>query len=404
MKYIKSNVKKIFAGFLAAGMVVTGIILVPKQADAEASVMLKSTVIYDETYKISDYWNNGKKAPVKDGYVFGGWFKEDSNSTANNKETLTSEDGSVTKTCVPLTAKEIDADENAVVDAEVVAIAKFVPAQVLSVKAQNGVDKNSTLQKIDATTVENITKENPMWVRVMTSQDSENYSAIGFDIRLANKKKPLDSADNDDILETNKVFNKVYVGDTLTAAEDIFGQNSHYVCVWKLDKIDTPSNADKIIYVRPYWYTMDGTKVLGIAKYVHIEDEYLGYISIPVNIFSTDKIAAGTVTMSYDYTGLQPISEDESKYFEAGRILPEMKVNHNATDKTFSMVGNAAEVDSYNDTETIYANIRFKKPITEAKLTFDMTLGEFCNWDEKLIENENVKVWDIAYEIKATTN
>lgn len=407
MKKAINHARRATAMLLAMGMLLAGIAVYPKQAEAEENAIIPNAVIYDESYSIADYWNDGKKAPVREGYVFGGWFKEDAASTAENKETLTSEDGQTTKTCIPLTVGDIDSDADNRVDDGITAIAKFVPAQVLSVKAQNGVDKDSSLGKIDATTVTQISKQNPMWVRVMTSQDSENYSKIGFDILLANKKKPIDSADNDYILETDKVFEKVYVGDTLTDANQIFGDLSKTVCVWQIDKIDTPSNANKIIYVRPYWYTMDGTKVLGLAKYVHIEDDYKNYISVPVNITRTEDIAAGAVNMTYDYTGLELAKDDNGNIlFEKGRIFPDMEFHCDTTNKIIQMVGNEATVDTYaNSDETIYANIRFVKPTTEVEteLNFNMNLVKFCDWNQKvLINNQEVKVWDITYEVKAT--
>lgn len=409
MKNVINHAHKMTAMLLAIGMLVTGIAVDPKQVEAEENAIIPNVVIYDESYSITDYWDDGKKAPVKEGYVFGGWFKEDADTTATNKETLISEDGQTTKICVPLTATDIDSatDEDNLVDEGVTAIAKFVPAQVLSVKAQNGVDKDSSLGKIDAATVTQISKENPMWVRVMTSQDSENYSKIGFDIYLANKKKPIDSADNDYILETNKVFEKVYVGDTLTDANQIFGEQSKYVCVWQIDKIDTPSNANKIIYVRPYWYTMDGTKVLGLAKYVHIEDDYKNYISVPVNITRTKDIAAGAINMTYDYEGLELAKDDNGNIlFEKGRIFPDMEFHCDTAQSIIKMVGNEATVDTYaNSDETIYANIRFVKPTTsqDTELNFNMNLVKFCDWTQTtLTNNQEVKVWDIAYEVKAT--
>lgn len=588
-KNIMSFAKKLTAGVLAVGMVVAGIVVTPKQADAAVA---EDVVVYEEL-DIATYWNNGKKAPVKEGYVFGGWFTEITADTptltftdfnikndtytsirgaynggaslvgtevsgyitlnedltsasaeamlvlggtadlassgwdgvqikfkpdgktveinqgsvtennpypykfsvdnnrglttfagnrfkmtvsfepanldggaeandivvklyindylwvANNVaepetygadgsyyvlnakaenmlgyltvqqiggegmcsdialesyagyEVLTSSDGTTTKNCVPLTAAQIDENEDGVVDDGITAVAKFVPAQVLSVKAQNGVEEGGT----PITSAECISESNPMWVRVMTSLDSTNYDKIGFDIYLANKKQPLNS-EGGTLLETSKVYSRLYVEGELTSANTIFGGVSNYVCAWKLEEIDTSSNAEKIIYVRPYWKTMDGTKVLGLAKYVHIEDEYKGYISVPINLLSTQDIAAGTVNMSYDYTGLELISEDQNKYFEEGRILPEMKCNPDTTNKIVRMVGNGVTAGEYNSGETIYANIRFKKPEANAKLNFDMTLGEFCNWEENTVENEKVKVWDIAYEVttQETTN
>ena len=374
-KKIMSFVKKLAAGTLAVGIIVAGMVIAPKQVAAEDAVTIKSTVDYVLYEDAKDYWNKTPKAaPVQDGYVFGGWFKE---VTAITERTETYVKGNETKYYDPLT------------EVTGAAYAKFVPAQVLSVKAQNGVKEG--MQPI--TKAEDISESNPMWVRVMTAQDSKNYQTIGFDIRLANVMAPMDSADDNYILESNKVFSQVYVKNTLTDASEIFGDLAEYVSVWQLDEINYSGNADKIIYVRPYWYTMDGTKVLGLAKYVHIEDEYKDYISVPVNILSPQDIAAGSVNMSYDYTGLEFVG------FEEGRVLPEMTYNHQAS--TFYMVGNAKMDGEYNTGETIYANIRFKKPAvaSETVLKFNMTPVEFGNWKNEIVEN--VATWDITYTVQA---
>lgn len=395
-KNIMSYVKKLTAGVLAVGMIVAGIVVAPKQADAAVA---DDVVVYEEL-NIATYWNDGKKAPVKEGYVFGGWFTDAPTETVDNEETLyLSTDTTQSKRCMPLTATAIDSNGDNLVDDGVTAYAKFVPAQVLSVKAQNqsGVDADY-ISNLNKDWVEGQEKDY-FWVRVMTSLDSKNYAKIGFDIHLANKEEGLTQEDGS-ALETTKIYEAVMeeVNGTqeVSTAEEIFGGASDYVCVWQLSKIDTPSNAEKIIYVRPYWYTMDGTKVLGLAKYVHIEDEYLNYISVPVNLLGGEKVAAGAVNVTYstgDNAALQLIG------FEAGRILPQM--NHNYTDKTIKMVGNTDKaVNSFNEGETIYANLRFSKPTADTE--FNITYGQFCDWSEEIL-TEMKKVWDTKY-VKETTS
>lgn len=378
-KNIMSSVKKLTAGVLAVGIVITGIVVNPKQADA---AVVEDKVIYvhdNENYNINDYWNadsTQRTVPVKEGYVFGGWFEAaDSNVKGAEKAEGTE------NYYAPLTEEEL---KKSVPES---AYAKFVPSQVLSVKAQNGVAEGGT----PITSADKISSTNPMWVRVMTSIDSTNYDRIGFDIYLANKTRPKNSADGTYILETSKVFSGLYVGDAEepTSANEIFGGVSEYVCVWKLNKIDTPSNADKIIYVRPYWYTMDGTKVNGLAKYVHIEDQYMGYVSVPINLLGGEAVAAGAVKLTYDNgdsSALQLIG------FEAGRIFPEMSYSY--TNKTINMVGNTDQtVGEFNDGETIYANLRFAEP--DVDTDFEITYGQFCDWVEAIVDVK--KAWDTKY-------
>lgn len=342
------NKKRIF-GILAVGMLVAEIAMLPKQAEA---VAVAHTVIYDnENYKIEDYWNadsSKSKAPVKEGYVFGGWYKEKSES------------------------QYMTADEAATaVTKGTTAYAKFVPAQVLSVKAQNLAGTTETTETT--------------YVRVISSLDSKNYQKVGFDIWLANQVQLFKDDETQTPLETDKIYDGLLVGKEKRHATEIFGGVSKYVSVWQLTGIDN-CHFGKIIYVRPYWITMDGTKVEGLAKYVHIEDEYKGYISVPVNLLEKQEVAAGAISMTYD-------TDATFVEFEEGRMLPNMNYYHNEATNTIRMVGNLTAVDEYEAGESIYANIRFKKP--SAATNFVMLQPQFCDWEEEPVTIE--KVWDIKY-------
>ena len=109
----------------------------------------------------------------------------------------------------------------------------------------------------------------------------------------------------------------------------------------------------------------------------------------------------------FNAEGLELATDDSGKVlFEKGRIFPDMAFNPDTTSQTIKMVGNESTVGIYdNSEETIYANIRFKKPTTNVTLNFDMSLVKFCDWDEAVLTNgTEVKVWDIEYEIEGTTN
>lgn len=351
-KNLLSFVKKLTAGVLATGMISAGILVVPKQADA---AIVEDKVIYEEGYDIKTYWNaENPKAPVKAGYVFGGWY-----SAKEENAFLTKEQAAQATT----------------------AYAKFVPAQVLSVKAQNMAD----------TTADTPTT----YVRVISSLDSKNYSKVGFDIYLANSVKLYKNNDTQakEPLETDKIYDGILVGKNKQEkrAVEIFGGVSKYVSVWQLTGIAN-AHFQKIIYVRPYWITMDGTKVEGLAKYVHIEDDYNNYISVPVNLLNKDvaaQVAAGAVNVTYGDATLT------LKEVEAGRMLPEMAAIQSAN--TIKMVGNALTPGEYNGNETLYANIRFKKP--SADVEFEMEIGQFCTWGEDDVANmDKTEKWDVKYD------
>ena len=57
--------------------------------------------------------------------------------------------------------------------------------------------------------------------------------------------------------------------------QEEFGPASNYFSVLKVNNI-TNDNCDNILYVRPYWKTLDGTRVEGVSKYIRVMDGYDG--------------------------------------------------------------------------------------------------------------------------------
>ena len=379
-KQVMGIVKKLTAGVLAVGMIVAGMIAYPKQADA---AVVEDKVIYvqdDTNYNINNYWNadsTKRTAPVKEGYVFGGWFKAANAGTEGAEQEADTENY-----YAPLTESELN---EAVPER---AFAKFVPAQVLSVKAQN----ESKVTKDYITNFTDVTDS--FYVRVMTSLDSTNYQKVGFDIYLGNWKKVYKEGTTDEPTETTKIYRGVEEGTETKHAEDIFGGVSRYVSVWQLSEINYKENVSLIIYVRPYWVTTDGTTVNGLAKYVHIEDEYLGYINVPINLLGGEDIAAGAVKVTY--SGAEAGSL-ELVAFEKGRIFTSMECDYDDTGNTVKMVGNTdLTVGNYDENgETIYANLRFKAPTVSTEFNIVNEGSKFCNWEEQYIDVK--KVWDTKY-------
>ena len=354
------RISKLRELFCVVAMFMATVMLVPTMAKAEGQrePVGDAGIFYTTEFNIKDYWNadsSKSKAPIIENCVFGGWYKKDSN-----------------------TYKALTADEAASAET---AYAKFVPAYVLSVKAQN---MYGTTESTENTSV-----------RIITSVDSKQYKAIGFEVYLANKNQ-LFKNDSDDPLETTRVYDGIMVqtGEENSQAKNanaIFGEASKYVSVWELTDINK-AHYSKIIYVRPYWITKDGTKVEGLAKYVHIEDDYNNYISVPVNLLNKDvaaQVAAGAVNVTYGNTTLT------LKEVEAGRMLPEM--NATQSGNSIKMVGNAITPGQYNSNETLYANIRFKKPSVD--VDFEMEIGQFCTWGEDdVADMDKTEKWDVKYD------
>ena len=122
-----------------------------------------NNIIYEreEVYK---YRKNKKKytAPRKEGYIFGGWYKEDNENEPLSKNVVSGK-----------------------------AYAKYVPEDVLSVLCQNS---SGTGEKTEETNV-----------RLVTSIDSGLYNKIGFDIEIYGTKTKKYN------YETTKVYKSINV-------------------------------------------------------------------------------------------------------------------------------------------------------------------------------------------------
>lgn len=339
--------KRVTAGFLSASLVMTGTFVLPKTIEAAED----DTVVYEEMTMETG------TVPVKPGYLFGGWYND-------------------------------NAGKNAVKEGETptgTTYAKFVPSYVLSVKAQ-----------VDAGTAAADGKLTNM--RILTSVDSVDYQYVGVQVGLGNK--------NVTEYRTTKTYNNLLIGSgesaTKSAATEVFGTASKYFAAWKLPNI-ADVNDKKIVYVRPFWITMDGTKVYGLAKYVHVEDSYNNYVSIPINLMSeADTVAAGFAKMEYNSDDLEFVE------VENGRVSnDEMAENHSVAG-IVKIVGNEAEIGTYSAEESLFANVRFKLKNPGSLYTTDenninkrqkfFSIGisdaQFKDWDEASV---NADVWGIQY-------
>ena len=349
------NMKKVIATLMATLMVVVGVAVVPNSASADNTLNIPTTVDYDNEYNIADYWED-RVAPSKEGYVFGGWYKKlnDDSYKVITEENLTTEG----------------------VDAYADAYAKFVPAYVLSVRMQ--LAKNA-----ETANGEGINKT---YLRVLSGVNSTNYKEVGFNVWF-NKKSSTEQ-----VATLSKVYKNITNDDGSINATEVFGEPATHFSVLKIDEIAT-KNFEKVIYVTPFWKTMDGTRVEGQAKYVRVMDGYAKnrYISVPVNLSEGSAVAAGKLQMKYDQMKL------EYAGFDSGILLPEMEVNANESAGIINFVGNGIEKDvDVNPADGIYANVWFKKLENNAShLEFDIKNLEFCNWALDLVNN--VKAWDIQY-------
>lgn len=343
---LKTVSKKIATGFLAVVMIATGVVIVPKTAKAATEVYFATA----DEYNMSEYWSvTDKKVPVKVGYVFSGWYKDET---------------------TPL--KQADLTE-----ADATAIAKFVPAEVLSIKTQAalGTDTSS--------------------LRILSSVDSLNYQEVGFKYKLA----ILPETQTENITKVYRAI-KPYKGasesETIYPSDTFVEGVSTYFIAADVSDIKSASY-EKIVYARPYWVTMDGTEVMGLARNNRVVDNQNKnqYTSVAVNLLTDGKaaamVAAGKIQVKYNTTDYNVVEATADTTYDAtngGKYLfPEMECHVDEAAGTITFVGNAETIDTNLLADGLFANVRFEKDSNaSATATLDFQIKtevtDFCNWLE----------------------
>lgn len=357
---MKNFSKRFMAGFLATVMFLAGVVIIPKTTNAEDAPA--ATVYFDTQgeYKISDYWTVAeKKVPLKPGYVFGGWYKED-------KET-------------PLEQSELTNDSVKTITA----IAKFVPAAVLSIKTQAALGEESSS------------------LRILSSVDSLKYQEVGLEYKLGT----LGEAKTGNTKKITQVYSaiKPYKGaENLIYPSDTFVKDiSQYFIAVDVSGIKNASY-EKIVYARPYWVTMDGTEVMGLARNNRIVDKQNNnqYTSVGINLLTdgktTSTVAAGRIKVTYnskDYDVVGATADISYDSINGGKYrFPEMECYVDEGDDigTITFVGNA-DIQGENLenllADGLLANVRFVKTsnVENPSLDFEIKATEFGNWEEALV-------------------
>ncbi len=343
-------IKKIVASTLALVVIVAGIVITPVKdvMAATTGADVPTGVVY-ETRTVAD------GTPKKDGYLFGGWYKSENDGDFYSSKPTGS-----------------------------TALAKFVPAYILSVKAQNYVKTAWTdaTNKINSAVASNLTT-----TRLVTSVDSSDYQTVGFKII-----KQGESAVKD--VTVSKVYNYLSVveNDKKFTGEKLFGAGARHCAVLELNKI--PETAwNQYTYVCPYWVTPDGTEVTGLPKYVRVDDGLDGYITVAVNLKTAEPVAAGVVNVDYN----ESVLAFNEHY--AGKVFQEMEVADKGT--SVKCVGNVENIAENKNANDMYIGLRFQiidenfELGVSEKLNFAMSEVDFANINEELVDTINV--WDVQY-------
>lgn len=384
-KNLSKIMKTIVLSVVAVAVVVVGSFSLSSGANAAETTVAEteaSGVIYVQYSDSFDYTSYLEKNVAPEytgvdadgvGYLFGGWYDKVDNTYTAIKDTtdLANKKGTV--------------------------VAKFVPAQTLSVKCQNWAGTNA--------------ESNAVIVRVISAVDSTNYSNYGFVVSRIDEKGvetllgTYISEDSDDVYSK---FNYYAKATDTTPTEtyvpsDLFGNAANHFTTCTVGKI--PSSAHgTIICIKPFWKTLDGTTVYGLSKFAHVEDGYLGYVNVPVNlnILSEDNGAAAGMLSVKSEEGLTFLSAET----EDGKVFDEMEfhVTEDADGNTIiKCVGNTSVVSEETEKKEmdVYINLKFQRqqtsdaPAKGVFYKFSVTDEEFCDSQENFIEEDDV--WNIKY-------
>ncbi len=367
---MKNRVIKCFRRVIVSTLVVSmlvGMGMVSNAKIVPEEEVTGKAVVYEQRADYTNYFNNTAPEVETDtdtGLLFGGWFQKGENDKYQ-----------------PLTAKPEEGLSNV--------YAKFVPSRVLSVKCQNSLE----------TTSESTSSS----MKVISAVDSLNYQTLGFDmtvVLLDDNGKTYSSEIEIGKATSTKVYNKLLVGSEECSPKDLFGDEAEYISTTWVNNI-LKKDFQTIVCIKPYWVTLDGTRVEGLTKYAHIADAFTDdsgcrTINVPINLRDTKAVAAGVVTLTSS-------DKFEVDSIECGRVFGEMDFADKG-DGVVRLVGNLAEMteakqEAKND---IYANVRFKVRVENKNdivsgHNFTVTGEDFANIAEEQFTSANYPVWDIAY-------
>lgn len=209
-------------------------------------------------------------------WIFAGWYEDEVCETAYTSDTIQTVDS---------------------------AYAKFVPAEVLSTKCQ-----------VTAGTNEDSPSSH---LRFVTTVDSANYDAVGFEIESNGITKQFSSK------TAYKRIVSQFDGLDCGFSPVAFDTESEYFVTFTITDI-LRKNFDRNHFVRPYWVTLDGTTVYGMARNVKVSDIYNGLTNIPISLHSDESISQGELTVKYD------ASKYSYQDFETGNLGEVQSVSDDA--------------------------------------------------------------------------
>ena len=381
-KAISKLLKGVSIALVAVMAIGAGIVSYSNEAQAAVDdAKIPTAIAYKQIADASSYATD-QKAPkanevtdLGEGYLFAGWYEDSAGNT-------------------PITdGKKVTQDS----------YAKFVPAYILGVKSQ--VAYKDTKDSKDYKT--QVRSDSPfVTLRLVSAVDSKQYQEVGFAITAKKPNSDEESTWNTHTDYKKKVYSKLKQNGQDVSASDMFGTNASYFFTYEVRNIPSGENFETAFYATPYWVTLDGTRVEGLSKYSHVEDYYEGLLSVPVYVKSSEKAAAGIVSVEFEKDKVTFDSYESGKLFEEG-----LAVDHK--DGTVKCVANVKDITSEKSADGLFINLRFKMTgfdIEEFEkgtfagtgYTFNVNAPseQFCNVDEVLLSTLSTGEKIIAYDIK----
>lgn len=191
--------------------------------------------------------------------------------------------------------------------------AKFIPSEILSVKAQVSTQKIASGEKAGN------------WVmRFVSSVDGLNYSKAGFEILYDDNGVPRQKSSSSDT-----VYEKIQsteVENTYHFSPRVISLDSEYFVTAKLAVADADVAEDYT--VRAYVETLDGTKVYGPSRTVCVNDGF-NSATVNVSVKASAQLAGNGYTATFGLAGTETsaaevklLSSDENGYSTFRITLP----------------------------------------------------------------------------------
>lgn len=288
---VKTGLKKFFAITLVVSMILQMLpvsMLETKAADTSEAVASGQEYTNSETdvkfklYKdISQYRGTDKTYPKKEGYIFAGWY---TGVTEAAKDSL----------ATPISTDTTSGS----------AWAKFVPEEVLSVKAQVSHDITS------------VSENQKVKLRLVTTVDSMRYNEVGFKIKF-------NGSETDNPYGSQEVYKEITVADdygrTWTETpSDAFHKASIRFATVKITGFTKALFTTYELAVTPYWITKDGTTVTGVSRErILVSDDLMTY-SDGSKTESVEDFTISNDKTTYTFENVSAGTTASYKYFEGG--------------------------------------------------------------------------------------